>query len=274
MQVLILRSEETIKEGNVTPDFSTRMNTRYAKRVINNLRNTGYSCGACGKLCISCRKKYSTDLSEYISGIISFPAILPAIIENPDIYIPQAIPQHDTIIAISVNEEILMSFIEKDTQVKGVVIPIEETKWVSPYARKTIERIAIERNIEISFPKPFCSFNPGNNKPFLSQLKNALRIGLPEVEIRIKDGVVGDVSVKTSAPCGCTYFTAKQLIGRKLTEDLVQIIDNAISAYPCTAGREVDPEYGDSITHRAVKVQRVILKGIPQFEEIINSKTY
>ena len=271
MRVLILQSEETRKATDVPPDFQLRMNTRYARRVIANLRNTGQSCEACGKLCIGCRRRYKSDLSEYISGIISFPATLPVIIDDPEEYIPEEIPHHDVIIAISVNEEILISFIKNDRSVKGIIVPIEDGKWISPYARKTLETIAEERNIEISFPKPFCSFNPDKlNQPFLYQLKNTLRIGMPEVELSIENRIIKDVFVRISAPCGCTYYTAKQLTGCTLEDDLVQIIDNAISAYPCTASREIDPEFGDSITHRAVKIQRVILKGLPEFENAIH----
>jgi hypothetical protein len=55
---------------------------------------------------------------------------------------------------------------------------------------------------------------------------------------------------------------AKNLTGKSVDSSLINTADALLSAYPCTAGTEIDREFGDSIIHRAVQVQRGIFKGL------------
>ena len=80
-----------------------------------------------------------------------FPAILPAIIDHPEDYLPNDIPIHDILIAISVNEEILIAFIQQLTKTKGIIIPIEDPNWLSPNAIKKISTTCEKGKIAVSF---------------------------------------------------------------------------------------------------------------------------
>jgi hypothetical protein len=243
--------------------FTVIANTTYADRVLAHLTVREGYCRSCGERCISCKKRYTTDFSDNIVGSIEFPATLPVIIDDPEEFVPENVPPHDLLLAISVNEEVLLSFLQRHPVSRAVVVPIEESYWVTPYGKGAIEAFCEGQGIEVAFPKPFCSFEP--HEGVLKVFRDEFRIGKPKVEYIIESDSISSVKVICSAPCGATYFTARKLTGRKIDEDLAYIIDNALSSYPCTAGREVDRGFNDSITHQAVKIQRAILKQIDKY---------
>ena len=257
MKILILRS---IRNTSFKDQYSVSMDVNYANRVIGHLTDKGNYCHACADKCISCRKRYNLDFSESIAGIIGFPSVLPAIIENPEQYLPEEIPSHDVVIAIGVNEEILVSFIERFSVSKGIIIPVERSNWVSPHAKEKISGICKAKEIEVAFPKPFCSFNP--KEGILRLFREQFRIGKPEIEFTVRDNIITGTDILCSAPCGATYFTARGLIYRNINDNLEFVIDNQLSCFPCTADTAVDREFKDSITHQAVKIQRDMLNGI------------
>ena len=257
MKILILRS---VRNTSFKDPYSISLDVNYANRVIGHLTDKGNYCHACGDKCISCRKAYNPDYSENITGIIGFPSVLPAILEDPDQYLPDEIPAHEVMIAIGVNEEILISFIRKFSGSKGIIIPIERSDWISPHAINKISEICKEKEIEVSFPKPFCSFHPTGG--ILRKFRECFRIGKPEISFEVKDNIITDTKVLVSAPCGATYFTARGLKDKNVNDNLEFIIDNQLSCFPCTGDTSVDREFKDSITHQAVKIQRDILSGL------------
>lgn len=259
MNILILRS---IDNGTAKDDYSVRMNSSYADRVIGHLSDRGAFCFSCADLCIKCRASYDLDFSESITAVIEFPAVLPAILDDPEEFLPEKVHSHDILIAISVHEEILISFIQKFSEFKGIIVPIEETDWISPYAVNKIIEICNEKGIECAFPKPFCSFDP--QEGVLARFRKEFSIGKPDMDFRIHSGMVADVRVISSAPCGATYYVARNLKNTWVGEELLLRGDLLLSAYPCTAGHSVDREFNDSITHQAVKVQHGMLKELHQ----------
>jgi len=257
MNILILKSKE---QKSPEKPFTVKMNTTYAERVIKHLSGSNDLCSGCGENCIKCRNLYNLNFSESIAGIVEFPSELPAILEKPELYLPEKVPAHDLLIAISINEELLISFINKFPYSRGVIVPLEERGWISPHAVELIKGICRKKGVEVCFPKPFCSFSPDKKQPLLFEFRKKFRIGKPEVSIKFRGKIITEVKVNCSAPCGATYYTARCMVGKELSRELVFTIDKALSSYPCTAGRELDPQFGDSITHRAVKIQRDILK--------------
>lgn len=257
MRILILRS---VRNASFKDHYSVTMDVNYANRVVGHLTDKGHYCHACADKCISCRKRYNLDFSENIAGIIGFPSVLLAIIEDPEQYLPEEIPPHDIMVAIGVNEEILISFIQRFPKSKGIVIPVERSNWISPHAKEKISKIGKEKGIEVSFPKPFCSFDPKDG--ILRLFRNQFRVGKPEIDFTVEDNSIVGTDILVSAPCGATYFTARGLKNKNINDNLEFIIDNQLSCFPCTADTSVDREFKDSITHQAVKIQRSILSGL------------
>ena len=236
------------------------MNTSYGKRFLGHIRDRASYCSSCGGACISCRKDYDLDFSESISEMISFPATLPVMLDDPEAYMPETVKEHDILIAISVHEEILVSFVQHCTSAAGIIVPIEEPWWISPYVKGKLKGLCSSRGIEIAFPKPFCSFDPRNG--VLKDFKNMFRIGRPEIEYSVVHKRIEKTTVLCSAPCGATYFVARNMKGMKVDGELVQTVDSLLSAYPCTASTELDREFGDSIIHRSVQLQRKVLRDL------------
>lgn len=257
MKITVLRSSGTAHKKD---SYAVRMNTSYSKRFLGHIRDRDHYCSSCGDACISCRQDYELDFSESIAEIITFPAVLPVMLDDPEEYMPEAVRKHDILIAISVHEEILLSFAQNCTSAAGIIVPIEEPWWISPYVQGKLEELCRRRGIETAFPKPFCSFDP--SKGVLRDFKETFRIGRPEIRYEVRDDRIQETTVLCSAPCGATYFVARNLKGRSLGAQLVHTVDSLLSAYPCTASTEVDREFGDSIIHRAVQIQRKILRGL------------
>jgi hypothetical protein len=263
MKIFVIKSVRTAENGR--PDlqsgpYTVTSDTAYAGRFLSHIRGEKGYCHACGERCRSCRAGYNLDLSGSIAGILKVPAILPVMVDDPHEFLPETVPDHDVLVAVGVNEEVLLAFLETHPVARGVVVPIEGSSWISPYVIGAISKICNKNGIEYAFPKPFCSFDPETE--VLKAFRREFRIGKPDIEYEIQNDTITGTTVRCSAPCGATYFTARRLEGRRLDEDLSFVIDSALSAYPCTADRAVDREFGDSITHQAVKIQRCVLEKI------------
>lgn len=257
MRILVLRS----KPGEEPEDrYSVRMDVQYADRVLGHLLDRGDYCSACGSACVKCRGRYDFVYQDDLAGVITFPAVLPVLLEDPERYLPEAVPDHTVLVALAVHDEILTAFIRTFPAARGIIVPQEGPDWISPYAREQLGVFCRDNGIQIAFPKPFCSFNPGSG--VLSDFKVYFKIGKPDIRLTIHDNKIKEARVLCSAPCGATYFTARGLEGKRVNEDLAHFIDQRLSAFPCTASRAVDREFKDSVTHQAVQIQRGILKSI------------
>ena len=257
MQITILKSGEATQKNDL---YAVRMNTSYSKRFLGHIQDKGTYCSACGEKCISCRKEYELDFSAYIAEIITFPNILPVMLDEPDAYLPDTVKNHDILIAISVHEEILFSFVKQFPAARGILVPIEEPWWISPYMQGRLKEHCRDHNIEIAFPKPFCSLDPRTG--VLRDFKEHFKVGKPSISFEVADNRIRETHVFCSAPCGATYFVARHLRGRAVDDGLVQSLDSLLSAYPCTASTEVDRDFGDSVIHRAVQIQRDVLRDL------------
>jgi thymidylate synthase len=254
MKICIARSVAT--PGPAEP-FSVTMDTEFSGRFIAHLTDRPGFCGSCGTICSSCRSAYHLDYSRDIAGIIDFPARLPGVVEEPGAYLPHSAPEADVLVAIAVNEEILIALAEQWRQYRAIIVPVEAPDWISPSAVARITAICAARGVETAFPRPFCTFAPESG--VLAAFREYFKIGLPSVNITTDHGVIVKTDIQSSAPCGATYFTCRGLAGLRVDDNLELVADKRLSAYPCTASTAVDPEYRDSLIHKATRAQRIIV---------------
>ena len=63
--------------------------------------------------------------------------------------------------------------------------------------------------MEVTFPKPFCSLEPTEDKPHISRFIVELNVGRPSLEIstadRGKDEAIESITIRRSASCGSTW---------------------------------------------------------------------
>lgn len=263
MKIVILRSKK--RASRKAGDYNQSFDTLYADRVIGNLSNRRDFCTACEADCIHCREKYDWRFSENIAAIIDFPSVLPFVLEKPGKYVPANMPAHDVLLAIHIHEQILLEILARCSQwgMKGVVVPLEAPGWVSGAAIRQALEICAKNNIEISFPKPFCSFNPPRGG-VLAEFRKYFRIGFPDVDLTVENGIIIKARVNVSAACGATYYVARWLVGHAICEDLkTEVISRRWHSYPCTASMEWDDELGNTPLHVAGQAHYEILSAAP-----------
>jgi len=261
MKTVILHSVNNKKQDKDINPYLYEANTNYAKRVIGNLRNRANFCTVCGRDCTLCRKPYDRSFSPDIAAVIPFPAVLPYVLETPIEYVPENIPAHDVLLVIHIHEQILLEILKKcgEWGTKGVVVPLEAPHWLSGSAKKKAFDICSKSNIEIAFPKPFCSFNPPINS-LLADFKNYFHIGMPDVDLEIEDNTIVKANVNVSAACGATYYIARWLEGKKLDDNIkIDVISHRMHSFPCTASMAWDNELDDTPLHIAGQAHYGIL---------------
>jgi hypothetical protein len=229
----------------------------FAEKVIRNLINDPSFCKSCGLYCDSC--KYN--VYSYVHNIraamqLPKPSELPTFIDRPEEYMPKKIPKADLCIASGLHQDLLLELPHhlKKVDIKGLIVPVEDFMEVPSGLRKQLEEKCRELELEITFPKPFCSMEPSKNKIVISRFVNELKVGRPALEIstakRGGSEVIESAIVRRSAPCGSTWYIARKLLGvQTKMEILYDAIAKAHHSYPCTATMNVDPEVKEPILH-------------------------
>ena len=257
MKLLIITNARYAPEGPRKP-FSVIMEDDFSDRVVKHLKNDyAELCSGCEKDCDHCRDKFPVlfpiDFKEDIAGVILLPAELPYYVDDPGEYLPDELPPHDVLLAIHVHEDLLLSLPSRSKRSGGraLVVPSEDPSWLSAWVRSRVQKICRMEGMECAFPKPFCVFDPHEDTPVLYEFAKHFRIGRPRINVTIQDGVIIDSVVITSAPCGCTYYVARNLIGKKATEDLnTEVTAKYWHSYPCVASMDMDREIADTPLHK------------------------
>jgi len=229
----------------------------FGERVIGNLINYSTFCISCADACTHCKEaKYG--FADNIKGFFKLPepSLLPAFIEDSaGEYLPNEFPDANIAIVSEIHNDLLLELplILKGAGIKGMIVPQESAAMI---ARPQVEELCDREGIEVAFPKPFCDLHlqPQDDKPLIRRFAEEFGIGRPEVRVDVdKRGRIAHVEVLRSAPCGSTWFVAKQLEGVEVEDkrELYDRISESHHSYPCTASMERDREIGDTILHRA-----------------------
>ena len=237
----------------------------FGDRVIGNLVNYSTFCTSCAEACTHCKEgKYS--FADRIKGIFKLPApsLLPVVIEDSvRAYVPNELPKADIAIISELHTDLLLELpriLTDSSGIKAIIVPQERPAGI---ARRQIEEACAREGIEIAFPKPFCDLQPRDDQPLIRRFTDEFKIGRPKVSVEVVErATIRRVEVLRSAPCGSTWFVAKQLarVIVKNTRELHEQISAAHHSYPCTASMEKDPEIGDTILHKAGYIIRAAVE--------------
>jgi len=270
MRLIILRSVPVDRDRHgPDSDYLQTFNTRYAGKVLGNLRNEDSFCSACGPDCHFCRRTRAPRCGNDIAGVFDFPAVLPYLIETPADYVPPQVPEHDVILAIHIHEQILLDILKRsgDWGTRGVVVPIEASDWVSGSARAEAEAICGRAGMELAFPKPFCAFDPPKGS-LLAEFRKQFRVGKPDVHLTVEEGRITEARTDVSAACGATYYVARWLEGKGVDDDLeFEVVSKRLHSYPCTASMEWDDELNETCLHIAGEAHKRILSAIKEIPD-------
>ncbi|MBN1671813.1 MAG: hypothetical protein JXR37_12305 [Kiritimatiellae bacterium] len=269
MKLLILHSRPSPDPPPAGEPYLQSFNTRYAERVIGNLRGEPAFCSACGPDCTGCRRPYGRRFGADMAGVIALPSVLPHVLENPAAFIPGEIPRHDVILAVHIHEQILLEFLKRCPEwgTRGLVVPCEAPGWVLGATRREAFRLGERAGVEVAFPKPFCAFAPPAGS-VLAAFRAHFHIGCPNVELRVERRTIVEARVEVSAACGATYYIARWLVGRSLDENLeIDVVSKRLHTYPCTASMEWDDEIDESPLHIAGQAHYRILSSLGDVAE-------
>lgn len=255
MRLFFVYSGDDSQESNIPKAFSTTFDDAFAQRVIMHLTNDANLCTGCASFCEHCRDQYPIQFAEDIVGLLQLPARLPVYVDDSEEYLPPAeeIEPHDVTLAINVHEDLLLSLPPLLAAVgsKALIVPQDDTAWLSPGVRRQVERLCTELGIESAFPKPACSLEARPDQPVIQEFQRIYKIGRPKIVIQSRDGVIREARVVQSAPCGNTYYVAYNLAGQEIGPDLNErVVAKYWHAFPCVGSMLTDPELGDSILHK------------------------
>ena len=136
-----------------------------AQKFVGNLINDDEFCKACELLekdvkCDKCREH----LSNFSNTIFFYDKIgenVPDFIEDPEDYLPKSLPQVDFLMVVGIHQDLLSGLPDylKDKNIKAVIIPIENPKWVQPGLQVQVLEAFEDYGIQAAFPKPFCGLS-------------------------------------------------------------------------------------------------------------------
>ncbi len=251
------------------PDPDTVMLTQ---KFVGNLINDDEFCKACELLekdvkCDKCREY----LGNFSGSIYFYDLIgenVPDFIEDPEEYLPKTLPQVDFLLVVGIHQDLLSGLPEylKDTNIKAVIVPVENPKWVQPGLQVQVLEDFERLGIQAAFPKPFCAmskelneynkvgFNLTKNHDNVIEFIDYYKIGEPIVSFILSDDgkSILDTCVLQSAPCGSTFYILQQLKAKYIEDDetsLNERISKAHHSYPCNASMDKDLILKDSILH-------------------------
>lgn len=232
-----------------------------ARKFIPHITDGRGRQNFCSKRCLEYRRRYRLDFSDRIAGIMHFPAVLPEVVDEADLYLKEELPKHDVLIAIGVHPDILMELMKRAAAAGcgAIIIPREDPVWLDSSLLKKIREICESKNMEYAFPRPFCSLVRGHYR-LINDFIEQFRIGRPEYRLILdKDEKVCDVRMIRSSPCGATYHVASGLIGLRKKE-VAEAANRLWHMYPCLSSSRMDPEIKDSPMHMAAYINLAAAK--------------
>ena len=243
-----------------------------AQKFVGNLINDDEFCKACELLeqnvkCDKCRET----VPKFSGNIYFYEQVgknAPDLIEDAEQYLPKTLPDVDFLLVVGIHQDLLAELPSylKEKEIKAVIVPIEDPKWVPPGLQVQVLEDFEKFGIQVAFPKPFCAlsvnlneynkvgFNITRERSYIVEFINYFKIGEPIVSFLLsKDGSsIEDSCVIQSAPCGSTYFIVQQLKAKYIDDaesSLNEKISKAHHSYPCNASMDQDSILRDSVLH-------------------------
>lgn len=187
------------------------------------------------------RGKYGHRLIETIREHSDFsivtadlPELVPVFIEEPDEYLgalnfDRHVFSAEIIITYSLHPDLTSAIarLAAKAGVRSLIVPGGPSRASIP----ELKQISEVSGMDIEVDEICCSLEPNDfNRPF------AELFGSPILKVKTKDGKIADVKVIKGAPCGSTWYMAKEIVGTEV-KDAPPKAGLLIQHYPCRATR-------------------------------------
>ncbi|MBE0479887.1 MAG: hypothetical protein IBX68_02795 [Dehalococcoidia bacterium] len=194
---------------------------------------------------------------------ISLPRALPALVDDPDEFLPAGIPAADLVISAGESPgaaQLIPDLVER-TGARSVIAPIDNSAWLPPGLANQLKRELSAKGVTIVFPKPFCSLTETTygyrrsaqsyEDPVLSDF--ARRFGRPKLRIAVNPATkkIEQVEVLRDSACGSVVHSARQLVGLSADEADTKA-GLILHHYPCLCSmnqEQIDDRLFDTLMH-------------------------
>jgi hypothetical protein len=159
------------------------------------------------------------------------PTILPPIIDYPEEYIPEDLPQADLLLSFAEHRGVaeLLPDIAKNIGAKAVIAAVDNEVWLPRGLARQLRGWLERMDIASATPKPLCSLTEDDygitrrdRLPYESKeiSEFARYFGKPNLKVDVDPETrkITSAEVKVDAVCGCARHVADGLIGLSVDE--------------------------------------------------------
>ncbi|HEY5670276.1 MAG TPA: DUF166 family protein [Anaerolineales bacterium] len=189
------------------------------------------------------------------------PAAFPLIIDYPEDYIPQELPETDLVLSFAEHRGVaeLLPDIAKMTNAKAVVASIDNESWLPRGLARQLRGWLADIGVACATPKPLCSLTENDfgvtrrqrikfESPYIAEF--ATYFGQPSLIIQVdpQSRIIQKAEVRRDAVCGCARYVAERLVGIS-ADDASEKAGLLHHHYPCLASMGKDSDFGDTLMH-------------------------
>ena len=189
------------------------------------------------------------------------PSLLPPVIDEPDEFVPDALPPADLILSFAETAAValLIPAVVHITGARSVIAGVDSETWLPRGLAHQLRDWLREMEVACVTPKPLCSLTEthfgvrrGEREPYQDALISefARLFGKPELLLSIDPSTrtVTDVNVLRDSVCGNARSVAERLVG--ISADAAEQEAGLLHHhYPCLASMDVDVDFSDTLMH-------------------------
>ncbi len=214
---------------------------RYGQRHVDNIRRHGPD--------------------EWQVEVWRAPAVLPPVIDEPEEFLPSALPSADLVLAFGEHKGVaeLVPEIARMSGARAVLAPIDNEAWLPRGLARQLIGWLRDMGVACVTPKPLCTLTESDygmgrqervayDDPYLAEF--ARYFGRPELHLTVNPDthLITAADVVRDAVCGNARHVAQGLIGVS-ADEAEQKAGLLHHHYPCLASMGVDADYGDTLMH-------------------------
>lgn len=197
------------------------------------------------------------------------PTALPPVLDDPQEYLPEALPQADLLLVLT--ESAGMTDLSPDLAqlcgAQAAIIPVDKRAWAPPGLIGQIKRRLEALGVDYAMPMPFCSLTPSaSHGPLIRAF--ARLYGRPHVTCTVEGERIIACQIVRQTPCGNTQYIVERLAG-VAADEAVEQAGLLHHYYPCWGGMGVDPvQGGHTLLHiAATMAQKSVQRALDQKEK-------
>lgn len=190
------------------------------------------------------------------------PALFPLVIDYPEDYLPDSLPQSDLILSFAEHKGVaeLLPDIARMIGARAVIAAIDNEAWLPRGLARQLRGWLEKIDVACATPKPLCSLTEHDygvtrrqrlsyDSPLISEF--ATYFGQPRLEITVDPDTltIASAEVERDAVCGCARYVAEHLAGMSVdeVEEKAGLLHHH---YPCLASMVKDPDFNmDTLMH-------------------------